>query len=47
MRLLCFAAGLGLGRLASRRRSWLNLLSGILGSSILFYLVTNTLRLER
>ena len=42
VRLLCFAAGLGLGRLASRRRSWLNLLSGILGSSVLFYLVTNT-----
>jgi len=42
VRLLCFAAGLGLGRLASRRRSWLNLLGGILGASVLFYLVTNT-----
>jgi hypothetical protein len=42
LRVLCFAVGLGLGIAVSRRRSWLNLLSGILGSSVLFYLVTNT-----
>jgi hypothetical protein len=42
IRLLCFAAGLGLGRLATRHRSWLNLLTGILEASLLFYLVTNT-----
>jgi len=38
----CFIAAIGLGRLVSRRRSWLNLLSGALGGSLLFYFVTNT-----
>lgn len=42
LRVACFAIGLALGIAVSRRRSWLNLLSGILGSSIVFYLVTNT-----
>ena len=42
LRTLCFAAALGFGLLVARRRSWLNLLSGALGSAVLFYLVTNT-----
>lgn len=42
VRLACFAAALGLGYLVSRRRTWLNLLSGALGGAILFYLATNT-----
>ncbi len=42
LRMLCFAAGLMLGHAVSTRRSWLNLLSGTLGASVLFYLVTNT-----
>jgi len=42
IRLLCFAAGLGFGRLAARHRSWFSLLGGILGASVLFYIVTNT-----
>jgi hypothetical protein len=41
-RLLCFAAALGLGALVARHRSWLTLLTGALGGSVLFYLVTNT-----
>ena len=43
VRVLCFAAGLGLGRLASRQRSWRSLLGGILGASTFFYLATNTM----
>jgi Family of unknown function (DUF6580) len=42
VRFACFAAALGLGRLVSRRRSWPALAAGALGSSLLFYLVTNT-----
>jgi hypothetical protein len=42
LRILCFAAALGIGIAVSRRRSWLNLLSGALAGSVLFYLVTNT-----
>jgi hypothetical protein len=42
LRLLCFAAGLGLGRVVSGRRRWSTLAAGALGASILFYLVTNT-----
>ena len=42
IRILCFAAGLGFGLAVSGHRSWLNLASGLLGSSILFYLGTNT-----
>ena len=38
----CFAAALGLGALVARRKSWLNLCSGALGGSVLFYLATNT-----
>lgn len=42
LRALCFAAAAGFGQLVSKRRSWLNLFSGALGGSVLFYLVTNT-----
>jgi hypothetical protein len=42
LRILCFAAALGIGLLVSRRRNWLNLLGGALAGSVLFYLVTNT-----
>ena len=42
IRMLCFAAALGFGLIVAQRRSWLNLFSGALGGSILFYLVTNT-----
>lgn len=41
-RMACFAAALGLGAWVSRRKSWLNLLSGGLLGAIIFYLVTNT-----
>jgi hypothetical protein len=42
LRILCFAAALGIGFLVSRRRNWLNLLGGTLAGSVVFYLVTNT-----
>jgi uncharacterized membrane protein YoaT (DUF817 family) len=42
LRILCFAAALGLGAAISRRRNWVNLLGGALAVSVLFYLVTNT-----
>lgn len=42
LRILCFAAALGLGAAVARRRNWVNLLGGALASSVLFYLVTNT-----
>ncbi|MEO6567920.1 MAG: DUF6580 family putative transport protein [Opitutaceae bacterium] len=42
IRALCFAAGLGLGAMVARNRSWLNILSGALTGSVFFYLVTNT-----
>jgi hypothetical protein len=42
IRLGCFAAGLGIGLLVSRRRTWYTLIGGTLGASALFYLVTNT-----
>jgi hypothetical protein len=42
IRLACFAAALGIGRLVASRRNWTNLLSGALGGSLLFYFVTNT-----
>jgi hypothetical protein len=40
--LACYAAALGLGSLVAKRRSWLNLFSGALGGSVLFYLATNS-----
>lgn len=42
VRTLCFAAALALGWMVSRRRSWLGLLAGCVGGSLLFYLATNT-----
>jgi hypothetical protein len=42
IRTACFAAALGLGWLVSRRKNWLNLFSGALAGSLLFYFVTNT-----
>lgn len=42
VRALCFAMAIPLGRLVATHKSWLNLLSGALAGSVLFYLVTNT-----
>ena len=42
LRAACFAAAIGFGLMVARRRSWLNLLSGTIGGSLFFYLVTNT-----
>ena len=42
LRLLCFAAALGLGLFVAQRRSWLNLFNGALGGALFFYFVTNT-----
>jgi uncharacterized membrane protein YoaT (DUF817 family) len=42
LRVLCFAAALGIGTAVSRRRNWMNLLGGTLAGSVLFYLVSNT-----
>jgi hypothetical protein len=42
LRVLCFAAALGIGAAISGRRNWVNLAGGVLASSMLFYLVTNT-----
>ncbi len=41
-RTACFAAALGLGLIVARRKNWLNLFSGALGGSVIFYLATNT-----
>ena len=42
VRTVCFAAALPLGRFVAQHKSWLNLASGALAGSILFYLATNT-----
>jgi len=42
LRLLWFAAAVGLGRLVARRRTWFSLLGGALACSIIFYVGTNT-----
>lgn len=42
LRATCFAAAIGFGMMVARRRTWLNLLSGTLGGSVFFFLVTNT-----
>jgi hypothetical protein len=42
LRIACFAAAIGVGAFVARRRTALNLFSGALGCSILFYLVSNT-----
>jgi hypothetical protein len=41
-RTACFAAALGLGWIVARRKTWLTLLAGCLGGSLLFYFATNT-----
>ncbi|HEX4047073.1 MAG TPA: DUF6580 family putative transport protein, partial [Elusimicrobiota bacterium] len=42
IRILCFAAALGIGVAVSRRKNWAGIVGGTLGASLLFYLVTNT-----
>jgi hypothetical protein len=42
LRLLCFAATVGVGRLVARRRNGLTLFGGALASSLIFYVGTNT-----
>jgi hypothetical protein len=42
LRAACFAAAIGFGVMVSRQRTWLNILSGTVGGSLFFYLVTNT-----
>lgn len=42
IRLGCFALALPIGRLVARRKSWLNLFSGALAGSLIFYFVTNS-----
>lgn len=42
VRLACFALALPLGRWVSQHKTWLNLFSGALAGSIVFYLATNT-----
>jgi hypothetical protein len=42
VRAACFAAALPLGRLVARRPSWPALGTGVLASSLLFYVATNT-----
>jgi hypothetical protein len=38
----CFALALPIGRLVARHKNWLNLFSGALAGSVIFYLATNT-----
>ncbi|MDD2762841.1 MAG: hypothetical protein PHE83_02570 [Opitutaceae bacterium] len=42
LRMLCFVAAVGIGRLVARRRNVLTLLGGALGSALIFYVGTNT-----
>lgn len=42
VRAVCFAAAIPIGRFIAQHKSWLNLFSGALAGSILFYLATNT-----
>lgn len=42
VRALCFVLALFLGWMVSARKSWLNLFTGTLAGSVVFYLVTNT-----
>ena len=42
LRIACFATALGVGAFVARRRTTLNMISGVLGCSILFYLVSNS-----
>ncbi len=42
VRTVCFAAALVLGWMVAHRKSWLTMLAGCLGGSLLFYIATNT-----
>jgi hypothetical protein len=42
VRALCFGLALPIGRLVAERKNWLNLFSGALAGSVIFYFVTNT-----
>lgn len=42
LRLLAFCGGLALGSMVAPNRSWMKILGGALGSSLFFYVVTNT-----
>ena len=42
VRAACFAAALPIGRFIAQHKNWLNLFSGALAGSIIFYLATNT-----
>jgi hypothetical protein len=42
VRTVCFVAALVLGWMVSRRKTWLTLLAGCCGGSLLFYVATNT-----
>lgn len=42
VRLVCFALALPIGVFVAQRKTWLNLLSGAVGSAMFFYLATNT-----
>jgi len=42
VRTVCFVAALVLGWMVCRRKTWLTLLAGCVGGSLLFYVATNT-----
>jgi hypothetical protein len=42
VRIGCFMAALPIGMLVARHKNWLNLFSGALAGSIIFYIATNT-----
>src|SRR4051812_15546103 len=42
VRALCFGLALPIGQLVAQRKNWLNLFSGALAGSVIFYVATNT-----
>lgn len=42
VRLVCFGLALPLGRMVAQHKNWLTVFSGVLASSLFFYLATNT-----
>ena len=42
LRALCFACAIPIGAAVARNKSWLSLLGGALGCSMIFYVITNT-----
>jgi hypothetical protein len=42
VRAVCFGLALPIGRLVAEHKNWLNLFSGALAGSVIFYFVTNT-----